>query len=119
VEALSEHSERNRLRHGRHLGLAQYLVVPLLLALSVVQGFKSRTRWMRTIAIGCCLIGLIALIMMYHRGYYSSLGLLNVLPRGITRRWTGARAASFSTCSIRRGLNLVAAPGQLRRWALT
>lgn len=69
----SEDSARDRLRQTvGTLGLAQYLVVPLLLALSFFQGFKSRARWVPTIASG--LIGLFALAMMYYRGYYSSLG---------------------------------------------
>ena len=71
----SEDSARDRLRQTvGTFGLVQYLAVPLLLALSLFQGFKSRARWVRTIAIGCCLIGLFALTMMYYRGYYSSLG---------------------------------------------
>ena len=71
----SEDSARDRLRQTvGTFGVAQYLVVPLLLALSLFQGFKSRAWWMRTIAIGCCLIGLFALTLMYYRGYYSSLG---------------------------------------------
>jgi hypothetical protein len=71
----SEDSARDRLRQTvGTFGLAQYLVVPSLLGLSLFQGFKSRARWIRTIAIGCCLIGLFALTMMYYRGYYSSLG---------------------------------------------
>src|ERR1700680_1382731 len=37
--------------------------------------------------------------------------------RRITNRWTGARIASFSTCLVRRRLNVIAAPGQLKRWA--
>ena len=40
------------------------------------------------------------------------------MKRGITNRWTGARAASFSTCLARRRLNVIAAPGQLRRYAV-
>src|SRR5437588_7313915 len=35
--------------------------------------------------------------------------------RRITNRWTGARIASFSTCSVRRRLDVIAAPGQLNR----
>ena len=71
----SENSARDRLRQTvSTLGLVQYLIVPLLLALSLFQGLKSRTRWVRTIAIASGLIGLFALTMMYYRGYYSSLG---------------------------------------------
>jgi hypothetical protein len=36
--------------------------------------------------------------------------------RQLTRRWTGARIASFSTCSVRRRMNVIAAPGQLNRY---
>ncbi len=35
--------------------------------------------------------------------------------RNLTRRWTGARVACSLTCSVRRRLLLIAAPGQLRR----
>ena len=36
---------------------------------------------------------------------------------GRTNRWTGARIASFSTCFVRRWLDVIAAPGQLKRSA--
>jgi hypothetical protein len=36
---------------------------------------------------------------------------------GPTNRWTGARIASFSTCLVRRRLDVIAAPGQLNRSA--
>src|SRR5206468_1397497 len=39
--------------------------------------------------------------------------------RSRTSRWTGARMAFFSTCSVRQWLNVIAAPGQLRRYAAT
>ena len=71
----SEDTARDRLRQTvGTFGLAQYLAVPLLLALSLFQGFKSQARWVLAIAIGGSFIGLFAMTMMYYRGYYSSLG---------------------------------------------
>jgi hypothetical protein len=40
------------------------------------------------------------------------------LQRNPTRRWTGARIARSSTCSLLSMLLLIAAPGQRERWAL-
>ena len=71
----SEHNARDRLRETvGTFGLAQYLLVPLLLALSIFTFFKTRSRWVRMVATGCCVIALFALTMLYYRGYYSSLG---------------------------------------------
>jgi hypothetical protein len=71
----SEDNTRDRLRETVvTFGMAQYLLVPLLLALSVLTFFKSGFRWVRIVATACCLIALFALTMLYYRGYYSSLG---------------------------------------------
>jgi len=39
--------------------------------------------------------------------------------RHITNRWTGAAVARFASTLVRRRLNEIAPPGQLKRWVLT
>lgn len=57
------------------VGLCQYLLAPLLIALAAVQITRRNTPWQRWLGIGGAGAGLGALGLALHRGYFSSLGL--------------------------------------------
>ena len=57
------------------VGLCQYLLAPLLLALAAVHITRRNTPWQRWLGIGSAAVGLAALSLALHRGYFSSLGL--------------------------------------------
>jgi hypothetical protein len=57
------------------VGLCQYLLAPLLVALAAVHIARCNTPWQRWLGIGSAVVGLVALSLALHRGYFSSLGL--------------------------------------------
>ena len=71
----SEDTGRDQLRKVvATFGLMQYLLAPLLLALSILVVVRTKSRRAQLAGSFCCMIALLALTLMYYRGYYSSLG---------------------------------------------
>jgi hypothetical protein len=71
-----ENTQRDQLRTlASTVGLCQYLLAPLLLALAAVHVTRRNRSWQRWLGIGSAAIGLVALGLALPRGYFSSLGL--------------------------------------------
>jgi hypothetical protein len=71
-----ENTPRDQLRTlVSTVGLCQYLFAPLLLALAAVHITRRNRPWRRWLGIGSAGVGLVALGLALHRGYFSSLGL--------------------------------------------
>lgn len=57
------------------VGLCQYLLAPLVVALAGIHITRRNTPWQRWLGIGSAAVGLVALSLALYRGYFSSLGL--------------------------------------------
>jgi EamA domain-containing membrane protein RarD len=70
-----EITPRDQLRGVvRTFGLLQYVLAPLLLAVSALAAKKSKPRWAKVAGFIVMLAAVIAIWLMLHREYYQSLG---------------------------------------------
>jgi hypothetical protein len=71
-----ENTPRDRLRGlVSTVGLLQYLLAPLLMALAAIHVTRRSTPLRRWLGISSGVAGLITLSLAFYRGYFSSLGL--------------------------------------------
>jgi hypothetical protein len=57
------------------VGLCQYLLAPVLMALASIHITRRDRLWQRWLSIVSALLALVALSLAFYRGYFSSLGL--------------------------------------------
>ena len=70
-----ESTPRDQLRGVvRTFGLLQYVLAPLLLAVSALAAEKSKPKWAKVAGFIVMLAAAIAIWLMLHREYYQSLG---------------------------------------------
>ena len=71
-----ENTPRDRLRGlVSTVGLWQYLLAPMSMALAADQVVRGSTPLRRWLGISSGVVGLLALSLAFYRGYFSSLGL--------------------------------------------
>jgi len=71
-----ENTPRDQLRGlVSTVGLWQYLLAPMLMALAADQVARGSTPLRRWLGISSGVVGLLALSLAFYRGYFSSLGL--------------------------------------------
>ncbi|MEP6820708.1 MAG: hypothetical protein ABJA18_14330 [bacterium] len=70
-----ENTPRDQLRNlVQTLGLAQYVLAPLLLMLGIADFLKSKGSWARAAAVSGVFVATMAISLMLYRQYYQSLG---------------------------------------------
>jgi hypothetical protein len=57
------------------VGLCQYVLAPLLLALAAIHIVRPNTSSQRWLGLGSAVVALAALSLAFYQGYFSSLGL--------------------------------------------